>query len=459
MRLHLVRSVTLSCAIGLQIAVALRVAAQPLPFGSSDDPAEQIRQVWRTQQNSIDLLGGFSLIGPRWWAAGSANANILTRTVGIRLRSTLRVGLDTTLAGEGFGRNRPDYDEPYDLFRQIVFLRYHPPNPSGLYLRVGPILRGRLGTGHLVNFFNSTTAWDERTVGSEFMFRLRAFDIAALTDNILLDGIVGGRVAVRPLTWSEDPRARTLELGFNAVTDVSKGDEGHPILTGFNGDLSFAAALIGEARLAPYASFAWYEGHGSGLAAGAAFESENFLDVARFSLRLGVYYDSDEFYPGYVGSFYTIQNARARILDTENGSVSPERTAGVPLADVRSGNGYEFELRVVFFGRVEFWWQFRRRYGSQPLSERHVRLLFQTSRLRALLHQDRSGLRSFFSVFNDLGDQTSMTFEAEYLLRRRFWIVVRARYGYERVADAPDGTNLYLVQRRFEPLAGMRLRF
>jgi hypothetical protein len=456
-----IRPVTRFLLFGLLVACKSAVAvAQPLPFGSSDDPAEHTRMVWRGSQNTLDVLGGFSLIGPRWWTTANVSADFLTRTMGTRIRSSFRVGIDTTLAGNPIGPNRPDFDEPYDILRQLEFFRFRVYNPANFYLRLGPIARGRLGTGHLVNFFSSSVAWDERTVGGEFMVRTHVVDVAAFADNVLFDGIVGGRVALRPLTWSSDERARTLELGLNAVADLSRDENGEPLVTGFSGDLSFAAAIIGEAMFAPYVSFAWYEGFGSGLAGGGEFKSDYFLDVARFTVRLGAFHNSDQFVAGHVGSFYTIQNARSRILDTENVDVvSPEFTVGIPLADVESGNGLEFEFRAVFFERFEFWWQFKRHFGSQALSESHLRLMFQTSRLRAIFHQDRAGLRGLLTVFNDLGDQTALNFETEYLVAGTFWVVVRARYSYERVADAPDGTNLYLVQRRFEPLAGLRIRF
>ena len=381
----------------------------------------------------------------------SINTTVLTRAFGARLRTSLRLGTE--------GSYDPDFDEPYDLLRQIDFVRLNGPLRRGIYIRIGPIQRGRLGFGHLVDFFNSEVAWDERTVGAEFMMQTPSVDVAGFTDNVLVNGVTGGRVAVRPLTWSSDPRAQTFELGVNAVTDFGRNVENRPQLTGFNADLSFAAAFVGEARLAPFASFAWYHGFGGGLAAGAEFKSDNFLDLARFNVRVAALFDSDDFYSGYVGSFYSVQNGRSRILETDSGEpTSTDRTVGIQLQDVEVGTGYEIELRVVFFGSFELWWQFRRR-GPQALSERHFRLLFQTSRLRATFQQDRSGLSGLYTVFNDLGDQTAMVFETEYLVGKSFWIVVRARYTYERVDDAPDGTRLYLVQRRFEPLGGLRLRF
>ncbi len=445
------RAITHSLLLGLAVLLPASATAQPLPFGSSDDPSEHIRSAWREKQNSLDVLGGFSLIGPRWRTLASVNANIITRSFGARLRTGFRVGSD--------GRYRPDFDEPYDLLRQIDFIRLNRSLRRGVYLRVGPIQRGRLGDGHLVNFFNSAVAWDERTIGAEMMLRSGPIDVAGFTDNVLVNGVAGGRVAVRPLTWSSDARAQTFEVGFSVVTDLARNPADVAQLTGFNADISFAAAHVGEAHVAPFASVGWYKGFGGGLAAGASFKSDNFLDLARFNLKLAILFDANDFYSGYVGSFYAVQNGRSRILETDSGDpIDPDRTVGLLLSDVESGTGYEIEFRVVFFERFELWWQFRRR-GPQPLSERHFRLLFQTSRLRASFEQDRSGLRGLFSVFNDLGDQTALSFETEYLVTRSFWVVVRARYSYERVGDAPDGTRRFLVQRRFEPLGGLRIRF
>ena len=36
-------------------------------------------------------------------------------------------------------------------------------------------------------------------------------------------------------------------------------------------------------------------------------------------------------------------------------------------------------------------------------------------------------------------------------------LFLRSRYGYTRVADGPDSTERYLVERRFEPFVGVRL--
>jgi hypothetical protein len=280
---------------------------------------------------------------------------------------------------------------------------------------------------------------------------------SGFTDNVIPDGVIGGRLALNPLLSSSDQRAQTLEIGLNYVTDIADASLKNPTLSAYNVDLSFAAAFVGEAMLRPFASFALIDKGGGGLGIGADFMSENFVDVARFNLRIAMYYNSSDFRPAYFGSFYQVDNPIARIQRSE-GFSDPSETIGIRLRDIEPGNDLETELRFVVFDRFEFWYYFRRHFGDQSLSEYHLRFFFQTPKLRAQIGQDRAGLKGYFTLFNDLGDQTALVFQTDYSVREQLWIVVRARYTYQR-RESVDGEQRYLVQRRFEPLAGLRLRF
>ena len=64
-----------------------------------------------------------------------------------------------------------------------------------------------------------------------------------------------------------------------------------------------------------------------------------------------------------------------------------------------------------------------------------------------------------FSIFSDMGDQSALIFGTDYHLTGPLWLFLRARYSYERVDEDQDLAQRFLVQRRFEPLTGFRLRF
>ncbi len=441
-----------AAAIGAATLPGAARAQTPVFFGSSDDPREHEQRFWWERDQVLDVMGGFSLIGAQWRTATGFALNVATRPFTARFSGALRAGI--------YGTYRPDIDEAYDALRLVEYVRLPLQPRSRFYLRAGPIERMRLGTGHVVDFFNSRVAWDERTVGVETMWRTRPLEAAVFTDNVLLDGVTGARVALSPLFFARNYRARSLQLGFNYTTDLAPRPPGVPRLTAYNLDARFDAFRSGALTLSPFVSVAWFDGFGNGLFFGADLHSENFIDLARFRFRLALQYNSKRFIPSYFDAFYTVNNLHARILRTEDvGDAAGETFAGVALGDADGGNDIVTELRLYLFSGFEFWYAFRRHYGSQALSTYHLRLYLRARRFSLYIGQDRGGLRSFFSLLNDLGDQSALVFRTDYRFFRHFRIYVRARYTYERIGDGADGTERYLVQRRFEPLTGIRMTF
>jgi hypothetical protein len=128
-----------------------------------------------------------------------------------------------------------------------------------------------------------------------------------------------------------------------------------------------------------------------------------------------------------------------------------------------AGNGANdllVELHLVSDDSFEFWYSFRRHYGAQRLSELHFRAFLRAAqRVRLEVGIDRGGLGSFFTVFSNMDDQSALVFGTDYQIAPPFYLFLRALYSYERVDDNEDTAQRYLVQRRFEPMVGIRLRF
>jgi hypothetical protein len=427
---------------------------QPIRFGAADDPRERLQRVWWKHEQTIELLGGFSLIGPQWRGAGQASADVVTRPVTAHLGATFRAGY--------FGEYSPDLDEPYDALRAVSFLRYNPPPDVPMHLRLGTIERMRLGTGHVVNFFSSSVAWDERTVGAEAIVKTAPITVAAFSDNVTADGVVAARIGVRPVYRAANPRWSTATLGLNYVTDLADRPDDVDRLSAYNIDASFTAFRSGQIDFVPFASVAWYEGHGSGISFGADLQSDNFIDLLSFRLRMALFYNGDAFIPNYVNTFYTVNSPSARTLDSEasNGPTRDDGLVGIPLDEAGGGNDLMTEVRLLIIERFELWYSFRRHYGSQRLSEYHLHFFLRLyDRMRLNVTIDRYGLGGFFSTFTDMDEQSALNFGLDYRLLRALWLSVDARYSFERVGDGPDGTERYLVQRRFEPFTGVHLRF
>lgn len=429
-------------------------SAQPIPFGAADDPKEHLQSVWWKHESNLYAMGGVSLIGAQWRGVANLSLDLVTPSLTAHLSGTVRSGY--------FGRYEADLDEYYDLVRLVEFARFDLPPRIPAHLRFGLQDRMRLGTGHLVSFFNSFVSWDERTVGVEGILHEELGEIALFTDNVLLNGVTGARAAIQPLHRTAPLQLQSLRLGFNFITDLAYRPPGQRRLDGYNFDVQFNLFNSGSIDFAPYASYAWYSGYGSSLGFGADLKSDLFIDIMKFRLRVGLFYNGKQFIPSYIGAFYKVNNGSARILHSNSNldDSTAIQLAGITLPEARGGNDLLTELQILIFERFEFWYSFRRHFGVQRLSELNLRIFLRAAdRLRLEVGIDRGGLAGFFTMFEDLNDLSHLVFGLDSKLAGPIWLYVRARYSYERLDEATAPTQLYLVQRRFEPMLGFRFTF
>ena len=455
------RSLQFAAAVLLLLmGTASGAGAQVFTLGSADDPMEAISSIWWKHEQHVELLGGVSLIGPQWRTMAGIEFTYSTPRVAMRLNGFLRGGI--------YGPYQEDFDHWYDVVRMIDFIRLDRPAGLPLFARAGPIERLRLGSGHLVESFHSWTAWEQRTVGLEAQWLGQYGDVTAFASDLRFNSLAGAHAALRPFGWSDNELAASVEVGASIVADMSDRSGGgggsvlgstgadHEKLRAFSGEISVDIVRAGPAALAPFVSYANYTNFGSGIAAGIDLETPNFADLLRLRLRAALYYSTDAFIPGYIGAFYPVSNLDSYIVDTN----SLAQRAGVSLADAEGGTDMLSEFYLLLFDRVELWYFFRRHYGSQALSMFHARMAFTLPNgLRLMIGEDRGGLRSIFSLFGDLNDQTLLTFRADYPFSRRLTVHMRALYTYEQLGVSNEGAARYLVVRRFEPSVGFRLSF
>jgi len=421
---------------------ATPILAQPTsPFGSEGDLREQLQDQWWQRDKIVEVMGGLSLIGPQWRAAANIRMAMVTRPITFRLDGTLRAGPTGTYSR--------DTDELYDLLRLLSFARYNAPQTVPLYLRAGPLDGMRLGIGHVVNYYGTAVAWDERTIGAEFHYGGHKLSIGGFTGDVRLEGVTGGRVAARPLALATALPLRTVRFGFNYVTDLAPNTS----LEAYSADLQFDLFTTGDMHFAPYVSYAWYPEFGDGLAFGADLYAVNFLDRVTASLRIGAFYNSQQFIPGYVGALYAVHNLRARTRRS-----SGDELAGVSLEKSRGASDLVTELHIEVPPGFSLRYYYRRHFGGQPLNEYHLRLFVRSGqRLRLEVGADKMGATGFLGIFGAFGDQSALVFGADYRIIGAFRLSVQAKYGFEMI-EQEEGAARYLVQRRFEPLLGLRVQ-
>lgn len=441
----------------LAFAALPLAAAQPVPFGASDDPAEAPAPSFARPGGYAAAYAAPTFLGATWRAAVAVEAELHSGRLAAGFGGTLH-------AGDG-GLYDPEADELYDLARLVRYVRLDPRPGFPVYARLGPPTGVTLGTGHLVRDYRTTTAWDERTVGAEVAVASPGVGLGAFAGDLRANGVVGAHAVVTPTPGASSPLARSFRLGLGAVHDL--GIEADRAPTAFEASAQAEVFRFFGFALAPWVSYAEYLHYGRGLGAGADFGSAEVLGTARLRLRLGAFVSGDRFTPGYVGPFYAVSNVEDRIVTAASFFESDSALvfAGVPLGEVEGGVDVLTEFEVVAFRAFALFYHFRRHYGDQALSDFSLRLAFRPRSIEGLgvaLAVEQQGLRSFFSLFNDLEDQNTLVFDLDYPLSGAVHLSIRSRYGYRRLdrdEAGGDEAERFLVQRRFEPFAGLRLRF
>lgn len=422
--------------------------AQPLSFGAADDLREATPQVWWRRGSTITPRAGVSLIGPQWRSVVGIEATVMRGWLDARFEHDFRSGV--------YGFYEEDADEWYDLARAIRFIRTSAATYP-LYARIGPLADMRLGSGQLVEFHHTNTAWESRTVGGELYYQDEQFSAGLFSGDLRGRGVQGAEFTWQPLAGRSE-RWGSLAVGVQGMTDLSTW--GESAVSGLGADLRVAIWRAGTVELAPVATFATLLNHGHGYGTGITLQSDNLADLARFSVKAELFFHSDRFRRGPVGAFYMVSNPYANVVRGDVPASAPpiERFAGVPLELIESGTNFRTEIRFVLFDALTLWYAFNRHYGPQDLSRAHLRVYLRASGgLLFVFGQDRDGLANFGSLFDSLGDLSHLTFRVDYRLYDRLSLSLRARYTYERLADTVEGDARYIVERRFEPTAGFRI--
>ncbi len=452
--------VRLALFLGVLLLADIHAASAQMGFfGASDAPEETVTMFpWR-REKFLEPTLGLSLIERQLRFLSGISTDGLTRSFVFSLEGRIRTGI--------FGLYRPDVDQLYDVLRVVRFIRYRPPPDVKLHLRLGPLTRVKVGTGHLVNFYQSTTAWDARRVGLEAALFLPFLQIAAFTDDVRFERLTGVSFQIRPLfaLLSAHPLLRQLELGIHIAADKLFTQKAAERLVGYHVELRTNLLQPGsDFFFSPYLSFARYLQYGSGIGIGLLTGSPNLGDAVRFHAQLTLYYNSRDFIPGYFNSFYMVQNRLERIVDANTYFDTGElRPVGTLLHESRGGADLLHEIRILFFDQFELWHQFKRHYGSQPLSEYHLRIFLyprRQNRLRFFFIFHRAGLTSFFSIFSKLRNQNTQALGISYRYRGNLWLTMETRYTYRETGrDTEEGKTYFVVQRRFEPRVSLRMRF
>lgn len=431
-------------ALLLCAALGVGAAAQPMPFGSGEAVFE--RGAARADGLRLDAFAGPAYLDG-WRTA--LHARLWSHA------GPLSAGIDATLHPGASGLYRDEAEDLDDLLR-TARLRLDPTPTRRVYARVGPTERVTLGTGALVRDLSSGAAPDEQPLGAEAAAEVGRAFVAAFATDVTRGGVIGAEA--RLTTPAALGPLQRIRVGLSAVHDTGPTAGRH--LTGAEVALRGEFAGDGETfAVAPFAALAGYAGRGGTL--GGGVEADAVTDAVGARARASVFVSSARFVPGHVGPFYGVAGGDRRIVAADGFyDADPALPlAGTPLDSLHAGVDVVLDVRAVVFGRAEFAHHLRRHFGPDRASAWGVRLAARLpGDVRAELAVERQGFRGITGLlFGGLGEENRLVLDVGVPVGPAH-VLVRSRYGYRRLpaSDAGDAPR-YLIERRFEPMVGLRL--
>ncbi|MFN3596781.1 MAG: hypothetical protein ACK41D_05880 [Rubricoccaceae bacterium] len=446
-------------ALAAFLLLAPGALAQPIPFGSGDDPLElDLQPIQARPRVWAGAYAGPAFVRNRWRVALAAEAEAQVGRVSVGVAEAIHPAAGGLYGGE--------FDAPYDALRVLRYARLNPTPTSRLYARLGPVQQVELGVGHLVRRYGTAAAWDERTVGAEAAAELGPVRLAAFTGDVRLNTLAGAEIDVA--TRRDAGRLRGVRVSLAGVHDFARPPDSS--LTGL--ELVVRGDLLREdvAAVRPFVSAARYLRHGQGLGGGRRGRGRHRGDLFGARARVGVFASSRRFVPGHAGPFYSVAGGPSRILaaDPFFDPAAPRSVrAGVPLEAARAGLALVADVRVVRFRQFEAYQHVRRHVGPGRQSAYGLRLAARLAGdTRAELLLERQGFRSLLGQIGRTSDEQLLVLDVARPLGRPGYVFVRSRYGYRLLRDAlPPGDvpaadeRAFLIERRFEPLVGLRLSY
>ncbi len=311
-----------------------------------------------TSKAQVGMIGygrydKFGLLGGGLGYTSIDNDSYVTITLTPELSfGKIGVGLNVLLlynTNNGHIRSK-DWDESYDYFRAIRYLRYGWKGDD-LYTRIGTLDATRIGHGFIMNYYTNEANWDNRKIGLTLDSDFGRYGIETMTSNLGRSEIIGGRFYLKPFkNVLNMPLLNKVIFGATYITDVdpdvNRATENDDVsVYGLDIELPFIDNKL--LWTAIYADYAKINNFGSGKAVGVGLRLKGMGEFVYFEARLERRWLGEEFLPSYFDSFYEID--RYVPLTSTTGVYKTEILSGI----TSSLKGVFGELRSNILGIVD----------------------------------------------------------------------------------------------------------
>ncbi len=238
---------------------------------------------------------------------------------------TLGVGLNFTLLISSIEGTIRKVDWSDGAYRSIIRYVWWGQKHDPVYAMAGQLYSATIGYGLIVDNYDNSPSYDYRRVGAEFDVDLKKFGFETLYGDFQRPGVMGGRVYVRPLKFSnladvpviggmelgatfatdQNPNSGVIEATYNQTTQRDSVIKDKGRIEEFGLDTGFPILRSEYVDLDAYYAFAQFTHFGHGTAVGLMGKFRG-LGLATASVKIERQFIGDQFIPEYFDQFYEL---------------------------------------------------------------------------------------------------------------------------------------------------------
>ncbi|MEJ2544379.1 MAG: hypothetical protein P8Y99_09965, partial [Calditrichaceae bacterium] len=194
----------------------------------------------------------------------------------------LGIGLNIELLfnnSDGFKFRKEGWDKGAGAFRMIRYLRWGLKGDP-FYTRIGSLQSATLGNGFIMGYYSNESSYDRRKIGLELDMDFGIFGMESMTNNLgNIFEIVGGRLFIRPLHYTEIPILENLEVGGTYVTDTNPDNDRdtNDGVYEWGSDITIPIIKMDIFNWKVYGDYAKINNYGSGTAFGTLVSVPNII--------------------------------------------------------------------------------------------------------------------------------------------------------------------------------------
>ena len=286
---------------------------------------------------------GYSQIGDKGYVSMHFRPELAFGKIGIGLNLELNYNTET-----GSFR-KEDWDEPYDYFRILRYVRYGVKSEP-FYARVGALDLARIGNGFLMNYYTNEAAnYDARRIGLAFDLDLGIVGFESMTSNLGRMEIYGLRAYARPLQQITDvPIIKNLTFGTSWISDVDPDEkrDTNDEVSAFGLDVGLPLIDSEYLGLGLYYDFGQIVDYGKGHAYGVGMHLKGLANIFDLWSKFERRNIGKEFLPAFFNAYYEVERfQRTASTDDEGATVFEEaRKTDLLALQTKDTHGWYAEL-------------------------------------------------------------------------------------------------------------------